>query len=129
MATMLQEIADHLVAHGLAEGATGWGLFQTALPAEPDRAVALFDGPGLAPGGRHTVERPALQVRVRGVAGGYAEARAKIDAIWTLLHAFTGTIGATAYSWILASGSVESLGYDGNERPELVANFDVMRSR
>lgn len=125
---MLQDIADKLVALGLAD-ATSWPCFQSTMPPEPAQAIALFETSGHPPGTRQKLDRPGLQVRVRGAQAGYPAAAAKIKAIRLALHGFSGTIGATYYPWIKATGSPGSLGYDPNGRPELVCSFDVGESR
>lgn len=129
MPALLEELDSRLTGSGLVGGATGWALFKSFLPADPDQVVVLYELPGSPPEAKVDIDRPGFQVRVRGAKMGYEAARAKAEAIYLDLHKFTGLLLGTYYVAILAAGHPALLGYDQNERPELVQTFNVTRSR
>jgi hypothetical protein len=110
---------------------TGWTAGVTREPDSPDKCITIYDTGGGDPNPALLIDEPTIQIRVRGAAGaaGYAAAYTLCDAIknkvlgiaaWTL----TG-IGRYTGAWML--GDVNSIGYDGNNRPLLTMNFRVIR--
>ena len=127
MTAILDDVRARLIAAGLVEGATGWVCRLALMPEDPDQVVALFDGVGLPPDVVNTIDMAGMQVRVRAAADDYAVARAKIDAIMTTLNGQESAIGA-GYVYVNAAASVLPLGRDIRSRPELVINFNIMRT-
>jgi hypothetical protein len=126
LASLLNEIETLIT-----DVAAGYGFVvrKAYMPAEPDKVVSLFEYPGMAPLVGSDMDRPHFQVRVRGDAWGYEEARALLAAVQGVLHGFTGEVGGVYYPGISALSSPLSLGFDQNNRPEIVQNYRAMRSR
>lgn len=123
---ILDDIATALTSAGVVGGVTGWTLAKSFLPPTPDKIIAIFEaGSSSDPETTTDHEYPSIQIRVRGISFGYSEASSKLDAIMNVLHnqAISGLI------YIFASGSKLPLGYDGNNRPEIVQNYRTMRLR
>lgn len=101
-----------------------------------DRAVALINTPGGPSDGRVAIERPGLQVVVRGpsinsVSTGYEEAEATAVSVRDALHEYTGSADSLSrhYVGILTASGPFFGGFDEDWRPHFPMNFDVMRSR
>jgi hypothetical protein len=134
---LLDRIEDHLIAEGVAGGSTGWAIQKSFLAPGPDKVVAIFETTGEEPGipkaqGEQAYDKPTFQVRVRGVALGYEEARKKIQECFVALHANEpmATSGEPAFVYLYAihSGPLP-LGLDSNNRPSLTWNFVAMMER
>jgi hypothetical protein len=96
--------------------------------------VAVVETAGFPNLARVEVDQPGFQVRVRGEAVGsssaYTEARDKIDAIKLDLHGIApGSLSGRHYVGIWAEQDPFLLEYDMSNRPHLICNFRVMRSR
>lgn len=123
---LLDDIATYLQTGGV--GTVGTDLFKGELPPDPDNCVAIYEYAGQPPFVSVDIDRPGLQVRVRNK--GYAQARAKIDQIYLLLHALANTtINGTRYLIVRAVQSPFSMGRDSNNLVELVQNFIIMKER
>lgn len=128
-ASPADDVVDYLIAQGTVEGATGWKAFVNEMPAEPDQIVGVFEAGGGPPETRIDMNRPAVQIRVRAGRHDWPAARAKIKAVFDLLHKFSGALTGTYYVAIIAAGDVIPLGLDANDRPELAQTYSMMRSR
>jgi hypothetical protein len=126
---ILDEIGARLTTLLLVDGATGWALCKAFLPASPDKVVLLSELGGLGPEQRVQLDHPEIQVRVRGERFGYAAARTRMQAIYDALHTYSGTLSGIRYASIAAVQSPIGLGFDDNERPEIVCTFRCARSR
>lgn len=124
---LLDNIEAYLIAQLLAGGATGWELKKGFLPDDADKAVCIFESPGLSPENDSTDTSfyPAFQIRVRGDAFGYEIARAKMQAIRDSLH--HANITGLIYVYATQSGPTP-LGNDGNDRPNFTMNFRTMEA-
>lgn len=133
MLSLLDAIAMHLTSQGLVDGTSGWGLAKGWMPPEPDRVIALFEYAGSPPQNAAPLDRPGLQVRLRGdkqqVSGAYAAARAQIERIRESLHAVGAEVIAPAVRAVVATQSVFPLGLDDNHRIEFACNFECWISR
>ena len=147
MADFLQEIST-IVETGTTEaGSTHatWPMYRGHLPDSTvvgDRAVALLHAPGLpdvggaVSGGRADIERPGLQVVVRGLSlsqysSAYVEAETVARSVKNALHGFTGlsSAGGTRYVGIWNEGGPGFIGFDGSMRPMFSTNLRVERSK
>ena len=102
------------------------------MPDTPDAFVTVYDGPGFSP--RHTIddanaiERPGVQVLVRGDPGDYNGAYALARAIKLYLHGLRATItgGTLIVSWV--GGEIMFIDWDDRRRPRLSVNFNLSRT-
>ena len=125
--SMLTDVHSYLSSNG-----QGTNLYIGSLPDTPDVAVALFQFQGRPPSEVLEVsgirqERPGLQVQVRSSPNGYADAEARVYAIYDLLQIANATLGSVFYQEVRPFGSPFPLGRDENRRVVLAANFLVSR--
>ena len=108
----------------------GTDLFVSAEPDAPDACVTLLDSPGFPPDTAVAdYQKPGLNVRVRGVRGGYSTAYAVAASVLNYLHTLHGEIvNGTRYVAIFASTDVIPLGLDENGRPVFSLNFNIHRT-
>lgn len=130
MATILEALGNYLQAEGV--GTLGTNLFLSTMPESPDALIAVYetsgDRPSFTMGSAATaIDRPSIQVLVRGVRGDYVTARDTAEDIRTLLGALSNTtlsgvnvMRVEPASWLLP------LGDDENARPVISQNFDCM---
>ena len=125
---LLDDIGTYLANAGLIDGVSGWTLYKSYLPDQPDQAVGLFetggDPPDQSEGTR--VDVLTFQLRVRGKKLKYDEAHTKILAIFNALN--DADISGYVYIYGMQAGPIP-LGYDVDERPELSINFECMKER
>lgn len=128
---LLDDVGAALTTAGLVGGATGWTLYLGHLFDEPDKdkAVCLYELPGEVPEQKWAIDRPALQVRVRGAANGYSAARAKLQAIFDLLHAGEDAVGGGMVFLYAAQSGPTPLGADEKFRPHISMRFFSLRNR
>lgn len=122
------DIAAFLAGQGIGTfaGTADWGIYVSKEPAAPDNCITVYDTPGFEPDPDNGVFYPAVQVRVRG--NGYQEVYARSEAARDELIIPKGfTQGGTRYVGVWQQGSIESLGYDDNDRAVLVMNFNIIR--
>lgn len=136
MASLTDDFGSWLTDNGFVGGATGWTLAKNSIPADPDKVVALMQFGGRYPLARAGLDRPTLQINVRGeprnTSGAVSAADAKIHAIFRALAVpgvFPLTISGTSYRYAHAQQSPFQLRHDENERPEWVVNFEIGLSR
>ena len=101
------------------------------MPPAPDTIVALYGYAGQPEQGNTGLQAPGLQVRVRTGQLDLEAAIVKIEAIMRSLS-YIGRIDATdgtILDILPTQSGWTSIGPDENERPNLVTNFIVWRSR
>lgn len=133
MAT-LDDIAAALVVGNVGSATAGqdWFIFKGYMPDGdageiPDKAFCLYEPPGEAPLERGTLIYPHCQVKGRGGENGYEELRAKMDAVFSVLHGGEAAIGgAYVYSLAQHTGCVP-MGFDNRRRPMLAMNFRLCK--
>ena len=133
-ANTLDDVRSYLVGLGVVEGATGWACYCGYMPDDQDRTVGLFESPGLP---QDTMARenlrPKLLFHLRGARFGYAEARSKWQDIWDALQDAQASSGSPAYLsgyiYIQAEQSAPLCFNDANNRPNMTANFQVLKER
>ncbi len=129
----LTEIGDHLISEGIVNGATGWLLSKSFMPAKPAQMVVIYETPGfpsdvISEGSSETAyDQPSFQVRVRGDVRGYEAARQKIQQVYLALHAMEPGVNFV-YLYSDQSGPMP-MGDDDNDRPELTWNFVTFKDR
>lgn len=134
---LLDDIGNALIAAGLVTTGSGdWKLMLGYLQDIPDRAVAVYEAPGGAPEQRWAIDYPDFQIRVRGRENDYPAVRAKLQAIFDLLHAGEAAINTTVsptggefvYVYAISSGPVP-LGNDEKRRPHLSQRYRTLKNR
>ena len=130
---LLDEISARLIAQGVgvAGSTANWVVKKGWMAPAPDRAIGIFETGGFPNDGHESalIDRPTFQIRVRAPKGGYSTARAKIAAARTALEVGNTTLSGRRYVHIVAQSEPSFLGYDDNQRPELILNFTALRSR
>lgn len=129
--TITEQIARLLDELGLGSyGADGTGglegsIYHNALPADPDRAMAVARYPGAESDSFNPWDEINVQVRCRGPAG-EDTAEADAQAVYDHLHGL-GMRLLPGGTWLqLAVGNQAGpifVGRDANERPEWTVNF------
>jgi hypothetical protein len=125
---LLDEMADRLDDEGLV--ASGYELRKGPMPASPDQVIVLRESGGPASDvtfDGQVVDRPVLQVVVRGGPNDYQSPR---NAIETIFRAVVDDWGAfvvdgVRYLGLTALQTPFPLRVDENDRQELAVNFLV----
>lgn len=119
---MLEALADRLQSASVAFVAQN--LFIGLMPDKPDLCVALYEYSGASPlevmrDDAATLERPSVQVMVRGGRNDYPTARALIESVRDTLTAITNqSIGSERFLRVNNLSSINALGVDDNDRPQ-----------
>lgn len=105
------------------------------MPSAPDACTSIIDSGGfddvggLDTGDGFVLERPTVQVRVRGAKGAFVQADGLARRIKQALHGRRNlSLGLSRYISILAQGTVGFAGYDESRRPLFVVNFRTDRT-
>jgi hypothetical protein len=115
---------------GAAVGTFGTDLFVSREPASPDAVVTVYDTGGFPPDPNAGIglQYPTVQVRVRGVKGGYTAASVKARAVHDALHGVTeASWNGSRYLWVFGQQDPMFLGYDESDRPLFAQNFRLAR--
>jgi len=134
----MEELAQLLADRGLgtyhADGTAGGTIYLLALPATPDRCMAL------APYGQGATEADSrlpydeirFQVRCRGTATDARQAEADAQAVYDSLHGL-GMLALAGGTWLQLVLGIQAgpiyMGRDKNGRHELAVNFRAEISR
>lgn len=130
MATILEALGNYLQAQSV--GTLGTNLFLSTMPESPDFLIAVYETSGENPmftmGAAATaIDRPSVQVLVRGARGDYVTARDTAYTIRGLLGALTNTtLSGVNVMRVEPQGWLLPLGDDENARPVISQNFDCM---
>ena len=90
--------------------------------------MTVYDSGGFDPEAAYEYDRPTVQIRVRGAAGGYVAAYTKAQAIKAELNGKNNeTKNGARYVGIWQQGEILSLGMDESNRPILTLNFRIHR--
>jgi len=122
-------VKDLLVAAsiGVAGGSADWAIYVGSMPEKPDRMVAVTDSGGRGNWTKWLLDFPSIQIRVRGRKGDYNTARGKlVDCETAILGLEPQVVNSDRIVSITALGGLAFLGYDANERPEFVYNFNMI---
>lgn len=119
---LLDDIAAELEANLIAGGSTGWSLFKSYMPEDgsTNKAICIYETGGGYPDGNFTY--PNFQIAGRGEVYGYEALRAKMKEVYDLLA--DGAVSGFAY--IFATQEPLMIGYDKNDRPKIVINFEAL---
>lgn len=94
-----------------------------------DPLIIIYNTGGFPPEATGKIFRkPTINIRVKGIDGGYTAAEQKIQAIADALHQRTPeTVAGTDYTGIWQVGEVAFVEFDENSRPVFTANFRMHR--
>lgn len=118
---MLEALADRLNSASVAVTATN--LFIGLMPSSPDLCVAIYEYSGAGPlevmvDNSATLERPSVQVIVRGGRNDYPTARTLMENVRDTLTAISNeTISGVRFLRVMGLSSINALGVDDNDRP------------
>lgn len=131
MGVISQGAKGLIVAAGVGSSTptADWGVHLSLLPATPIKAIAIFDtgGTGEGPNAKWLLDYRTIQVMVRGVANGYAEAYGKIqDCKDVLLGMGAQTVEGDRWDGVTGIGDITFLERDENNQPILVMNFRII---
>lgn len=111
--------------------ATDWMIYEHFLEdgtPNHDRAIALYETPGLEPLQTWLITYPSFQVVVRGAQDEAAEVRQKQQDIFALLHCGNVALG-TDFVYCFAKQSAPiPMGRDEKRRPKSAWNYRTMRN-
>ena len=124
---LLDDIVTKLKDGGVVAGSTGFNIYKSLLPDNPDQAVAVIETGGDPPdettGDEH--EFPTFQILVRGKEWDYETARSKMAGVVTELD--NATISGFVY--LFPNQSPLALPYDEKNRPIISMNFRTMKKK
>ena len=125
------DLKDILVAAsvGVFAASTGWSIAISKEPTTPNTAITLYDAGNWAEANaKWLMDSLVVQVRVRGDVNGYLGAMTKAQEVKdTLLGLTPQVVNTNDYRGIWQQTDILSLGYDDNNRPQLVQNFRIIR--
>lgn len=130
---MLPELASKLVSASV--GVLAQDIFLGIIPDKPDLCIALYEFSSLSPvetlsNMDKTLERPGVQVLVRGARNDYVSARNKIISIRNILTNITDeTISGVRFLRVSADSAINAVGMDDNERPKFTLTLSVVMER
>jgi hypothetical protein len=112
-------------------GTLGTNIFLSTMPENPDAIVAVYEYAGSAPdftmgSGLYAIQHPNIQLRIRGAREDYQTAAARANAARDSLASIVNTtISGIAIIRVSPTGSINPLGFDGNDRPLFSINFSI----
>jgi hypothetical protein len=130
---MLEALADRLQAASVATA--GVNMFLGLMPDKPDVCVALYEYAGEQPlevlrDNGATLERPSVQVMVRGGRNDYPTARILISSVRDVLTSITDeTISGVRFLRVNQNSSINAVGTDENDRPVFTLSLLTVQER
>lgn len=121
-------IKDLLLAKGYAFGGSlDWAVYIGKQPDSPDNCVTIYDSGGGTPSPLWLLDYPHVQVRVRSRNGQYQEAMVTAKDIKSIiLGQPSQDLNGDRWVQFNLAGDIGFMGYDKNERPEFVLNFELI---
>lgn len=129
MSAPSEGIKDLMVAGSLGVFAadTGWAIRISRQKDSPDSLITIYDTAGLVPEPGLDINRPGIQVVIRGDQNGYVACYAKCEQIRDLLLGLPSqTINGDLWASVVMTSDIISLGYDEKDRPEFSLNFQLI---
>lgn len=129
MPTVLEAVGTYIDTNSV-DLTLGTNLFLSKMPESPDYCVAIFEYEGLPPietfgSAGFVIERPSLQVMVRASREDYVTARDKAVTLRNLIAAISNTtLSSIGILRVTSMGSINPLGVDELERPQVIFNVD-----
>lgn len=117
--------------------ATDWMLYKwTMQDSDPaatqkiaDRAICIYDSPGMPPEEGMMIDYPDIQIVARGRPDDARAVREKMQEIFAALHAQEPDIGSAFVYFYAKHSAPLSLGIDERRRYKMSYNFRSMRNR
>lgn len=127
-----EDIKDMLEADSSLALEYKTNLFIALQPESPDYCVTVTDSGGFGGSLQYVLQRPSVQVRIRGEKFKYLNTYNKLSVIKNYLTSqsvgFGVTWNGTRYISIVELGDILFIGYDSNNRPLLSCNFVIERT-
>jgi hypothetical protein len=127
---LIAEIAQYLNTQGIGvyeDGGPGGDIFLESCPSSPDEVVYITSSGGAAPDRGFPVDRPTVQMIVRGGLSPVA-AESRAQAIYDALHGFHHDQFVDDGTWIVdcfALNTPTHIGVDDLGRHEYSLNFQL----
>ena len=135
-----ESVCSYLASISALDLTSGTNLFAGLLPDAPDAAVAVFERPGMKPlmtltGPAGTsgaaqvqslLDRPVIQIRVRGPMGSYAATNTLMQQVYGTLQGLANQDvpgGGMFFLLLEATGFPLFMGQDTRQRPEFSLNM------
>jgi hypothetical protein len=122
-------VADILVAAGIGQfgGNSDWSIRIGRSKDSPDRGITIYDGPGQPPEPGLDINRPSVEISIRGGQNDYVEAYTKAEAIRDALLGYpTETINGDLWASVTMLGDIMCAGYDEKERPWFTLSIQII---
>jgi len=126
MTSPSEGVKDLLVSDsiGVFAAETGWAIRISRSKDAPDTLITIYDVAGNIPEPGLDINRPGIQVLVRGDQNGYNAAYSKCENIRdTLLGLPSQTINGDIWASVTMSSDIIFVGYDDKDRPLFTLNF------
>lgn len=128
---LIAEIAQYLNAQGIGvfeSGGLGGDIFIESCPSSPDNVIYITGTGGPQGDGKFPVDRPTLQIIVRGGVNPIA-AQSRAQSIYNILHGFHHARFCDDGYWIVGCWGIQSspthIGVDDLGRHEYSLNFQL----
>lgn len=122
-------IKNVLVTAGVGTygAASGWCIRVSRLTDAPHTQVVIYDTSGQPPNPKFLLDFPGIQVMVRGAPDTYEATFAKMKEVKdALLGIDSQNIGGDRLDSITGLGDIIFMQYDEKNRPQFVANFQLI---
>lgn len=128
MAPPSEGIKDLLVEAGFVfAGTADWAVYIGKRPDNPERVITVYDSGGGTANPRWLLNYPSVQIRVRGQDGDYKQAYETAEAVKNkLLGLPSRDLNGDRWVQINMAGDIGFLGFNQNEQPEFVMNFNLI---
>ena len=104
-------------------------LFIGKMPDAPDLCVCIYDTGGPAPAPNYVLNKPTIQIRVRGSQNGYQTAYDLAQSIKEMLgDVHNRVVNSTRYIGVWVMSEVSFVGYGAKDRPEFTFNLLSQRT-
>ena len=130
----LDAVRNYLIAQGVGQGDSkvDWpifvGVMQDGAPGVADRAICLYETPGMPADPAWKITYPSMQVMLRGKPDEYTGLRNKAQEVFNALHGADEVLGtAFVYFYCKQSAPIQ-MGQDERRRMSMAWNFRSERN-
>lgn len=125
MANYAVGMKDLLVAAGVGVFATD--IFIGKMPATPNAVISIIRTGGITPNPKFLLDRPSMQVMVRGDINGYVAAEVKaVEVKDALLGLISQDVNGDRWVQVNMIGDIVNLGFDDSNRVMFSLNFGLI---
>lgn len=130
----LDAVRDYLIAQGVGQASSkvDWpifvGVMQDGPPSIPDRAICLYETPGLPADPAWKLTYPSMQVIARGAPDEYRQVRDKMQEVFNALHGADEILGAAFVYFYCKQSAPIQMGQDERKRMSMALNFRSERN-